>query len=178
LRAFARAEPSGTWSRVDLRERVERTLALLRHRLHGGVTVIRDYGALPPVECAPGQLDQVLLNIIANALDALGGRGTITIGMHAEDDPVPAARPGPHVVLRVHDDGPGMTAEVRRRVFDPFFTTKPEGRGTGLGLSVSYGIVERHGGTIFVESALGQGTAFTVYLPLTQPARQGGGPTA
>jgi signal transduction histidine kinase len=178
LRAFARAEPPGTWSRVDLRERVERTLALLRHRLHGGVTVIRDYRALPPLECAPGQLDQVLLNIIANALDAVGGRGIITIGMHAEEDPVPAPHRGPHLVLRVHDDGPGMAAEVRGRVFDPFFTTKPEGQGTGLGLSVSYGIVERHGGTIVVQSAPGQGTAFTVYLPLTQPVAQGGGPAA
>jgi signal transduction histidine kinase len=170
LRAFARADRADGWSRVDVRDRVERTLALLRHRLTGAVTVVRDYGDVPPIECAPGQLDQVLLNVLANAIDAVGGSGTISVATRLEHDPPAARRPGPYAVLRVRDDGAGMAPEVRARVFEPFFTTKPEGQGTGLGLSVSYGIVERHGGTIAVESAPGGGTTFTLHLPLAPPA--------
>jgi signal transduction histidine kinase len=169
LRAFARADRPDAWSRIDLRGRLERTLALLRHRLAGGISIVRDYRDLPPVECAPGQIDQVLLNVVANAVDAVGRQGTICVGTHLEHDPPGVPRRGAHAVIWVRDDGAGMPPEVRARVFDPFFTTKPEGQGTGLGLSVSYGIVERHGGTIAVESAPGRGTTFTLYLPLTQP---------
>lgn len=168
LRAFARDDRAGAWTRIDVAERLERTLALLRHRLSGMVAVVRDYGAVPAVPCCPGQLDQVLLNLIANAIDAVGGQGTIHIGTTVEHDPAPAPRRGPHVAVSVRDDGVGMAPDVRTRVFEPFFTTKAEGQGTGLGLSISYAIVERHGGVIAVESALGQGTAFVVYLPLEQ----------
>ena len=170
LRAFARDDRAGAWTRIDVAERLERTLALLRHRLGGMVAVVRDYGAVPAVPCCPGQLDQVLLNLITNAIDAVGGRGTIHIGTAVEHDPGPAPRRGPHVAVSVRDDGAGMAPDVRSRVFEPFFTTKPEGQGTGLGLSVSYAIVERHGGTIAVESAPDRGTAFVVYLPLEQSA--------
>jgi signal transduction histidine kinase len=165
LRAFARADHPGQWSRVDLRERLERTVALLRHRLGAGVSVERDYGDVPPVECLAGQLDQVLLNVLANAVDAVEGRGIIHVRTRCEHVP-PAA---PHAVVSVHDDGAGMSPQVRARIFDPFFTTKPEGRGMGLGLSVSYGIVERHGGTIAVESSPGSGTTFILSLPVQQP---------
>ncbi len=170
LRAFGRADRPGGWGRVDVRERLDRTLALLRHRLTGEVSVVRDYGDVPPIECLPGQLDQVLLNVLANAVDAIGGRGTICVGTRLAHDPPAAPRAGPHAVVSVQDDGAGMAPDVCARVFDPFFTTKPEGQGTGLGLSVSFGIVERHGGTIAVESAPGDGTTFTLYLPLDQPA--------
>jgi two-component system, NtrC family, sensor kinase len=166
LRAFARDDRTVAWSRIDLAERFERTLALLRHRLDGGITVVRDYGAIPAVPCSPGQLDQVLLNLVSNAIDAVGARGTIRVATAVQYDPPAAPRRGPHVAVSVRDDGVGMTPDVRSRVFEPFFTTKPEGQGTGLGLSVSYAIVERHGGTIAVDSAPGQGTAFVVYLPL------------
>jgi two-component system NtrC family sensor kinase len=169
LRAFARADQPHAWSRVDLHERIERTLALLRHRLPSQVRVARAFGDLPLVECGAGQIDQVLLNLIANAIDAVGERGTIEVGTRIEPHAAAAPRPEAHAVLWVRDDGVGMPPQVCARVFDPFFTTKAEGQGTGLGLSVSYGIVERHGGTIAVESAPGCGTTFTVYLPLTQP---------
>jgi signal transduction histidine kinase len=168
LRTFGRAERPGTWNRIDVRERLERTLALLRHRFARGITIERDYGPVPPLECIPGQLDQVWLNVLTNAVDALGDRGVLAVRTRVEDDPPLAPRPGPHAVVSVRDDGAGMAPEVRARVFDPFFTTKPEGQGTGLGLSVSYGVIERHGGTIAVESTPGRGTTFTLYLPLRQ----------
>jgi len=162
LRAFARADTPDAWRPVDLREHVERTLALLRHRLAGGVRIERDYGDVPPVECVPGQIDQVLLNVLTNALDAVGGRGTLWVRTRL----VHATPGGPHALVSVRDDGIGMGPEIRARVFDPFFTTKPEGQGMGLGLSVSYGIVERHGGTVAIESSPGGGTTFTLSLPL------------
>ena len=170
LRTFGSSDRLAAWSRVDLRERLERTLALLRHRLADGVTVERDYAELPLVDCIPGQLDQVWLNVLTNAIDAVGGRGTITVRTRLGQPS--SARPhlGAHAVVSVRDDGSGMTPEVCARVFDPFFTTKPEGKGMGLGLSVSYGVVERHGGTIAVASAAGGGTTFTVYLPLERAA--------
>jgi two-component system NtrC family sensor kinase len=167
LRGFARADRPGAWSRVDVTERLERTLALLRHRLAGEVRVVREYGALPPIECAAGEIDQVLLNVLANAVDAVGGHGTIWVGTRLVHHSS-AARPGAHAVVWVRDDGAGMPAAVRERIFDPFFTTKPEGQGMGLGLSLSYGIVERHGGTITAESAPGAGTTFTISLPVRQ----------
>jgi signal transduction histidine kinase len=166
LRAFARDDRRGGGSRIDVAERLDRTLALLRHRLGSGITLVRDYGRVPAVPCVPGQLDQVLLNLLSNAIDAVGARGTIRIATTVESDPAAAPGRGPHAVVSVRDDGVGMAPDVRTRVFEPFFTTKPEGHGTGLGLSVSYAIVERHGGTIAVESAPGQGTTFVVYLPL------------
>ncbi len=95
LRAFGRAEPSGAWSCIDVRERLERTLALLRHRLAGAITLERDYGDLPLVECIPGQLDQVWLNLLTNAIDALGSRGVIAIRTRLEQDPASAPRAGP-----------------------------------------------------------------------------------
>jgi two-component system NtrC family sensor kinase len=170
LRAFARPDRPDARTPIDLGERVERTLALLRHRLASGVSVIRDYHELPRVAGVPGQIDQVLLNVLANALDAVGQRGTIWVGTCLEHAPAGAPCGGAHAAVWVRDDGAGMPPEVRARVFDPFFTTKPEGQGTGLGLTVSYGIAERHGGTLTVESSPGQGTTFTLYLPLAPPA--------
>jgi signal transduction histidine kinase len=179
LRTFGSSDRLGAWSRVDLRDRLERTLALLRHRVTAGVTIERDYAELPLVECIPGQLDQVWLNILTNAIDAVGGRGTIAVRTRLGEPCSARPQLGAHAVVSVRDDGGGMDPEVCARVFDPFFTTKPEGKGMGLGLSVSYGVVERHGGAIAVESAAGRGTTFTVCLPLehTAPAAPASGPT-
>jgi signal transduction histidine kinase len=109
------------------------------------------------VRCYPGQLNQVFLNLLMNACDALGAEGDIRIRTR------PTAE---GVRLEFGDDGPGISEEVRSRIFDPFFTTKPVGVGTGLGLSLSHGIVERHGGRIQVESEIGGGTTFAIDLPL------------
>jgi signal transduction histidine kinase len=119
--------------------------------------VERKYGDLPAVECVRSQIDQVLLNILANAAQAIEGRGTITIETRREEG---------WAVVAIGDTGPGVAPDVLGRVFDPFFTTKSVGEGTGLGLSISYEIVKKHGGEIGVASRPGAGATFTVRLPL------------
>jgi len=123
------------------------------------VELIKQYGELPPVECLPSQLNQVLMNILVNAGHAIEKRGTITIGTHAE---------GEFVYMSISDTGKGIAQEHLPRVFEPFFTTKPVGKGTGLGLSISYGIVRKHGGEIDVRSEVGVGTTFVIKLPIRQ----------
>jgi two-component system NtrC family sensor kinase len=174
LQAFSRGEAVGRWEVANVQPGLDRTLSLLRPRLNG-VAIERDYAEVPAIECMPGQLDQVFLNLLTNAVDAIGG-GPGTIAVHTRFDPDPRSG-GPSVLVSIRDDGAGIPADAQARIFDPFFTTKAPGRGTGLGLSVSYGIVERHGGTLTVESAPGKGSTFTVRLPVRRvpsPARADG----
>jgi signal transduction histidine kinase len=164
LSNFARSDARDGWQLADLHRGLAGTLRLLAPRLKDHVTVHRDLGELPAVECLAGQVNQVFMNLLANAADALGARpGNIWITTRHMSD-----GPQPRVCIGVRDDGPGMTAEVQARIFEPFFTTKDVGQGTGLGLSVSYGIIERHRGTLTVESAPGAGATFTVTLPVQQ----------
>jgi len=156
LRTFSRMDQAEL-QEVDLHEEIDRTLGLMEPRLKNDIHVVRDYGDLPRVRCYPGQLNQVFLNLLMNACDVVDGGGTITIR---------SARGEMGVRLEFHDDGPGIPAEVQSRLFDPFFTTKPVGQGTGLGLSLSHGIIERHGGRIQVFSESGEGTSFVIDLPL------------
>ncbi|CAG0937886.1 two-component system, NtrC family, sensor kinase [Gallionellaceae bacterium] len=136
------------------------TLALLKHQLKTrNIKVERDYHLGVPVLCRPGQLNQVFMNILSNAVQASNEDGVITIRTGREDD---------WVVVRISDTGCGMPPEVMNHIFDPFYTTKPVGEGTGLGLSISHGIIENHGGKIGVESAVGQGTTFTLRIPFKQ----------
>jgi two-component system, NtrC family, sensor kinase len=158
LRTFSRLDEDHL-KEVDLHEGIDSTLTLLRPRL-GTITVVRDYGDIPLVECNPGQINQVVMNLLTNAVQAIDahshGAGTVTITTRATDDAV---------TIAVADTGGGIPDDVRARIFEPFFTTKAIGAGTGLGLSISYGIIEQHGGTIDVASAPGEGTTFTVTLP-------------
>jgi signal transduction histidine kinase len=155
LRAFSRLDQAEL-QQVDLHEGIERTLSLMETRLKDGIRIERDYGELPEVRCYAGQLNQVFMNLLMNACDALGGRGTIRICTRATPE---------GVRLEFQDDGPGIPHEIQHRLFEPFFTTKEVGKGTGLGLSLSHGIVERHGGRIRVESAPGTGASFVIELP-------------
>jgi signal transduction histidine kinase len=161
LRTFSRMDQADLQS-ANLVEEIDRTLALMEPRFKGVVEVERQYEELPEVLCYPGQLNQVFLNLLMNACDVLeeanGGRITI----HTE----PTAN---GVRLEFSDTGPGISPEVQSRIFDPFFTTKEVGRGTGLGLSLSHGIIERHGGRIQVVSQPGEGTTFVIELPLVAP---------
>jgi signal transduction histidine kinase len=164
LRTFSRTDQAEL-TQVSLNEAIQRTLTLIEPRTKIGIVVERDFGELPDVRCYAGQLNQVFMNLLMNACDALDGHGKINVRTRA----VPGG-----VQLEVRDDGPGMSAEVRSRIFEPFFTTKPVGKGTGLGLSISHGIVERHGGSMTVDSAPGAGATFTIRLPLEPPAELAG----
>jgi signal transduction histidine kinase len=158
LRVFARGQDE-VWQPVDLHEEIESSLTLLSHLLKDRVVVHRKLGALPTVECIRSEIDQVLLNLLANAAQAIAGRGEITVSTSHQADTA---------VLAVADTGPGIPPDVIGRVFDPFFTTKPVGEGTGLGLSISYEIVKKHGGTIQAGNVEGGGAVFTVTLPIAR----------
>ena len=146
---------------IDVAEGIDSTLVMLGQRLEDGVTVIRDYGTgVPHIEAHPAELNQVWTNIIDNALDAMGGHGTLRIATRAGSD---------HVVVEIADTGPGMPAEVQARAFEAFYTTKDVGQGTGLGLDIARRIiVERHHGEIAIDSRPGE-TILRVRLPLTRP---------
>jgi two-component system, NtrC family, sensor kinase len=132
---------------------------LARHELKNH-TVKKSFGDIPPITCTPSQINQVFLNLINNAAQAIeSGRGVITITTRRQD--------ADHVMVEVQDNGKGIPPEILPKIFDPFFTTKDVGKGTGLGLSIVYKIIERHGGKISVDSAVGVGTKFTVVLPLS-----------
>jgi two-component system NtrC family sensor kinase len=160
LRVFARGQDE-IWQSVDLHEEIESSLTLLNHMLKDRVTVERTFGVLPAVECIRSQIDQVFLNLLANAGQAIAGRGRITIETRAEDG---------LAVISIADTGPGIPADILNKVFDPFFTTKPVGEGTGLGLSISYEIVKKHAGALRAESPIGGGAVFTLHLPITRRA--------
>jgi two-component system NtrC family sensor kinase len=164
LRTFSRLDEA-EFKDVDLHAGLESTLHLLEHRLGDRLTVHRDYGDLPPVACYAGQMNQVFMNLLSNAIDAIeqkGEPGEIFVKTAVIKDDGEA----PRVSVSVRDTGTGIPPDKIKRVFDPFFTTKPVGHGTGLGLSVSHGIVTKHGGTIRVESRPGEGSTFTVELPI------------
>ena len=167
LRTFSRMDQAAL-AEVDLNEEIDRTIGLMEARLDG-IELVRDYGPLPRVRCYAGQLNQVFMNLLLNACDALDGKGRIRIRTRVRRD----ARGEPvGVRLEFHDDGPGIPPDVQARLFEPFFTTKPVGKGTGLGLSISFGIVERHGGRMLVGSAPGEGTTFVIELPLVARASE------
>src|SRR5437762_3333413 len=141
LRSFSRLDEA-TRKRVDLQDGLEVSLRLLESRWRDRIEIHRDYGTLPPVECDPGQVNQVFMNVLANACDAIPARGNLWLTTRAEGD---------RVRVTIRDDGVGMAPEVVGRIFDPFFTTKDVGGGTGLGLAISQGVIAAHGGRIEVE---------------------------
>jgi signal transduction histidine kinase len=158
LRSFSRLDEAVLKAAV-LEDGLEDTLGLLQHHLRNRIQVQRDYQLNIPVLCRPGQVNQVFMNILYNAIQAIDGPGTISIATRGDER---------WAVVSINDTGKGIPAEIRHRIFDPFFTTKKVGDGTGLGLSISYGIVKNHGGRIDVASELESGTTFTIFLPLTQ----------
>ena len=160
LKNFSRLDRSKV-SSFNLNEGLESTLLLARHELKSH-TVKKNYGDIPPVTCSPSQINQVFLNLVNNAAQAIeAGKGVITLTTRRVD--------AQHVAVEVQDNGKGIPPEVLPKIFDPFCTSKDVGKGTGLGLSISYKIIQQHGGTISVDSTLGAGTRFTVLLPLTPP---------
>ncbi|WP_210396516.1 ATP-binding protein [Motiliproteus sediminis] len=148
------------WVRGDLLKGLDSTLNVVWNELKYKAEVVKEYTRLPQIECMPSQLNQVFMNLLVNAAHAIEGQGVITIRTGID---------GERVWVEVADTGKGIPAEYLPRLFEPFFTTKPVGKGTGLGLSVSYGIVAKHHGEITVDSVVGEGTRFRVWLPIRQP---------
>jgi PAS domain S-box-containing protein len=160
LKDFSHVDQKAEWAEEDLHKGLESTLNVIWNELKYKCEVRREYGQLPPVECLIFQLNQVFMNLLINAAQAIETKGVITIRTGVAGD---------NVWIEVEDTGTGIPAANLKKLFDPFFTTKPVGKGTGLGLSVSYNIVMTHHGTIDVVSREGEGTTFRVTLPIKQP---------
>ncbi|WP_419183264.1 ATP-binding protein [Pseudomonas guariconensis] len=160
LKDFSRVDTQQQWQWANLQQGIESTLNIVASELKYKADLIKEYQPLPDIECLPSQINQVVMNLVVNAAQAMGPeRGTITLRTGQQGD---------SVWIEVADTGAGIAPQVLPKIFDPFFTTKPVGQGTGLGLSLSYGIVKKHGGDISVNSTVGAGTTFRVQLPLRQ----------
>ncbi|MDH4446109.1 MAG: ATP-binding protein [Acidovorax sp.] len=165
LKDFSRVDARQEWESVNLHHGIDSTLNIVNNEIKYKADVVKQYGDLPEVQCLPSELNQVFMNLLVNAAHAITKeRGTITIRTGAEAG---------EAWVEVADDGAGIAAENLQRIFDPFFTTKPVGQGTGLGLSLSYGIVQKHGGRMEVTSEIGQGTTFRVTIPVERPQTAG-----
>ncbi|MCZ8235371.1 MAG: ATP-binding protein [Inhella sp.] len=160
LRNFSRIDASD-WLDADLNAGIESTLNMLMHEIKYKAQVHTELGPLPPVHCLAAQVNQVLMNLLVNASHAIEHEGRIDIRSWQEQD---------QACISIRDNGCGMSPEVKARIFEPFFTTKPVGKGTGLGLSLSFSIIKKHQGSIDVESTPGQGTCFTLRLPIQGPS--------
>lgn len=175
LRNFSRHDESDMKS-VDIHEGIDSTLMILQHKLKGQygtseINLIKEYGELPKIQCYAGQLNQVFMNIFSNAIDALeefNQQGDAELSTPTIRIVTQFVKKKFCVVIKIRDNGPGMSEEVKNKAFDPFFTTKPVGKGTGLGLSLSYKIVvEKHGGILQCTSELGKGTEFIIEIPIS-----------
>jgi len=187
LRNFSRLDEA-EMKEVDIHEGIESTLLILQNRFKAksqsyNIEIIKEYGQLPLVECHAGQLNQVFMNIINNAVDALegsvvSGQWSIVNGKTTNNERLTNNSPqisirteinnNNRVVIRIADNGPGINQLVMQKLFDPFFTTKPVGQGTGLGLSISYQIIESHHGRINMMSDSAWGTEFSIELPIVE----------
>jgi signal transduction histidine kinase len=178
LRNFSRMDEA-EFKAVDIHEGIDSTLMILQHRLKATparpeIELVKDYGELPLVECYAGQLNQVFMNILVNSIDAIDesnvGRSYQTIEDHPNRITIRTSTvKAEWVEVAIADNGVGISQEVQRRIFNPFFTTKPLGKGTGMGMSISYQIVtEKHGGKLECFSTPGEGTEFIIQIPLRQ----------
>tara|TARA_R110001592_G_scaffold181747_1_gene424603 strand:+ start:23413 stop:25305 length:1893 start_codon:yes stop_codon:yes gene_type:complete len=157
LKDFSHADEA-EWQLTDIEKGIDSTLNIVHNELKYKAKIHKDYGKIPEVECNPSQINQILMNLMVNAGHAIDEQGSITLITRQLDDK--------HVYIEVLDTGKGIPQENLTKIFDPFFTTKPVGQGTGLGLSLSYSIAEKHGGALSVESVVGEGTTFRLTLPI------------
>jgi signal transduction histidine kinase len=164
LKDFSRVDANQDWQWANLHAGIDSTLNIVANEVKYKADVIKEYGDIPDIECQPSHINQVIMNIVVNGAQAMRAdqRGVITIRTGSE---------GSKVWIEIGDTGSGMPKEVMSRIFDPFFTTKPIGTGTGLGLSLSYGIIQKHNGQIEVSSEVGRGTTFRITLPVAHEAQ-------
>jgi two-component system NtrC family sensor kinase len=163
LKDFSHIGAADEWSWADLHAGLESTINIVNNEIKYKAQLVKEYGVLPEIECLPSQLNQVFMNMLVNAAQAIEGQGTITVRSGIGD--------ADEAWIEVSDTGKGISPEHLSRIFDPFFTTKPVGKGTGLGLALSYGIIQKHSGRIDVQSEVGRGTTFRISLPVHQQAR-------
>jgi urea transport system substrate-binding protein len=182
LRNFARLDEAEV-KLADIHEGIESTLTIVQHRIKKStnqpeIKLVKEYGKLPKIECYPGQLNQVFMNLLNNAIDAIESYNLQRSHQEIIDNPSTitirtAANNTDFVTIKIIDNGPGITEEIKARLFDPFFTTKPVGKGTGLGLAIAYQIVvEKHGGELLCFSKPGAGTEFEIKIPVGFPKRE------
>lgn len=155
LRKFSRLD-EGERALVNVPEAIETVLALIQHKLGTGIGVQKDFSGRAEIHCTPALLNQVVMNILGNAADAMPGGGTIRVETQSTQETD---------VIRISDTGPGIPPELREKIFEPFFTTKPVGSGTGLGLAIAYSVVQAHSGSLTVETAPGGGASFVIGIP-------------
>jgi len=158
LRTFSRMDEN-EFKGVDIHQGMDSTLMLLHNKMEDRITIHKNYGKIPHLECLPGKLNQVFMNILTNSILAIEGKGDIYIETDRIED---------KAKISIRDTGKGMTPEVRDHIFEPFFTTRAVGTGTGLGLSISYSIIEEHNGTIEVTSEPGKGSEFVITVPFNR----------
>ncbi|MEN8230542.1 MAG: ATP-binding protein, partial [Bacteroidota bacterium] len=158
LRTFSRLDED-VLKVADIHEGLDSTLILLRNKYKNRIEIVKDYGDIPQLECFPGQVNQVFMNILSNAIDAIEEKGKITIS---------TSKVNGFIRINIKDTGSGIPENIKGKIFDPFFTTKDVGEGTGLGLSISHGIIEKHNGSIKVKSEEGKGSELIIMLPVTQ----------
>jgi two-component system, NtrC family, sensor kinase len=168
LRNFARLDQADQ-KEVDLHEGIDSTLLLLEYRLGNGITVDRQFGALPKIQCFPAQLNQVFMHLINNAIDALDDRQQQAPDLQAKITITTRVVDADRVELQISDNGVGIPADITGQIFNPFFSTKSVDTGKGLGLSICYRVVQAHCGTIEICSVSGSATTVTVQLPMLQP---------
>lgn len=156
LKTFARLDEA-EYQKADIHEGLDSTLILINHEIKGRISVVKDYGEIPEINCYPNQLNQVFMNLLMNAVQAIENKGEITIRTYSQDG---------SLIVEIADNGCGIPSENISKIFDPGFTTRGVGVGTGLGLSITYNIIEKHHGDITVDSKVGEGTSFTVRLPI------------
>jgi two-component system NtrC family sensor kinase len=155
LKSFARLDEA-SYQKANIHEGLDSTLTLIDHEIKDRITVIKRYGDIPEIDCYPDQLNQVFMNILMNAIQAIGKKGQITINTSLEKE---------KVVETITDSGCGIRTENIGKIFNPGFTTRGPRVGMGLGLPISYNIIQKHGGEIKVSSEVGKGTSFTILLP-------------
>ena len=160
LKDFSRSDQRDKFVLADIHRGLDSTLNIIWNDLKYKAQVVKTFGEIPQIECIPSELNQVFMNVLLNAGQAIAERGIVTVSTSVDGD---------HIVVAIGDDGAGIPEDVLPRIFDPFFTTKPVGTGTGLGLAISYGLVKKHHGNIDVTSTPGEGTLFLIRLPIKQP---------
>jgi two-component system NtrC family sensor kinase len=156
LRNFSRLD-EGDVKPVDIHEGLNSTLLLLNNEIKNRIEIIKNYGELPKVECHPGHINQIFMNILLNSIQAIEAEGKIWISTKTANE---------QVEIIIKDSGKGIPQNIKEKIFDPFFTTKPVGKGTGLGLNICYNIIKNHHGEIYAESEEGKGTTFHIKLPV------------